>query len=267
MAEHEHHHKIVLEESEGLSEEKKITETPPANIIAGSILLGAIIVAASIVYGFQLTVQNSSLATEQQNSVSAVPLQQVTQADLVEVSKRDDEPVLGANNAKVTIVEFSDFQCPYCQSFFQNTFPQIKSKYIDTGKVKLVYRHFPLAFHVNAQISGMAAECANREGKFWEYHDLLFKNGKSDGEGLDSASLKKYADQLALNKGSLGFGNNKFNKCLDNSETSEVIAKDQAEGTKDSVTGTPTFFINGNKIVGAQSFSAFELVIESELKK
>lgn len=85
-------------------------------------------------------------------------------------------PVLGKDSAKLTIVEFSDFQCPFCESFFTGTYPQLKKNYIDTGKVKLAFRHYPLTgIHPNAQRAHEAAECANEQGKFWEYHDLLFK--------------------------------------------------------------------------------------------
>lgn len=86
-------------------------------------------------------------------------------------------PILGDQNAKITIVEFSDFQCPFCESFFTSTFPELKKNYIDTGKVKLAFRHYPLtSIHPNAETAHNAAECANEQGKFWEYHDLLFKN-------------------------------------------------------------------------------------------
>lgn len=87
-------------------------------------------------------------------------------------------PAQGKDNAKVTIVEFSDFQCPYCESFFTTTYAQIKKDYVDTGKVKVFYRHYPLPFHANAQIAAEAAECANEQGKFWDFHDILFKNQK-----------------------------------------------------------------------------------------
>lgn len=85
-------------------------------------------------------------------------------------------PQLGQQNAKVTIVEFSDFQCPFCKAFFDDTLSQLKKDYIDTGKAKMAYRHFPLSsIHKNAQKAGEASECANEQGKFWQYHDLIFQ--------------------------------------------------------------------------------------------
>src|SRR4029079_1033526 len=132
---------------------------------------------------------------------------------------------------------------------------QIKAEYIDTGKGDYIFRHFPLSIHVNAQISAVAAECANEQDKFWAYHDLLYKNGKADGTGLAAGDLKKYADQLGLNTGLFGFGYNKFNQCFDGNTTLQTVKDDQAEGTKVGVTGTPTFYINGKQIVGAQPYS------------
>lgn len=168
---------------------------------------------------------------------------------------------------KATIVEFSDFQCPFCQQFFNETLPQIKSNYIDTGKAKLVYRYFPLPIHSNAQKAAEAAECANQQGKFWQYHDLLFKNAQSDGTGLDAASLKKYADSLGLNRGMLGFfGKNKFNTCLDNGQAAEAVNQDVKDGEAAGVSGTPSFVIDGKLIVGALPFAAFQQAIDDALK-
>lgn len=186
----------------------------------------------------------------------------------VQVADRANEPIEGKSSAKVTMVEFGDFQCPFCQSFTQNTLPQIKSQYIDTGKVKLIFRHFPLPFHVNAQISAVAAECANQQGKFWPYHDLLYKNGQADGTNLDKVSLEKYADSLGLNKGNfLGVGKNKFNQCLETNAPLKIVQADAAEGTKDGVSGTPSFFVNGQIVVGAQPLAQFQSVIDAALKQ
>lgn len=247
----------------------------PAKLIAGSIIVAAVIIALSIFYNTKIFIKNMG-ELQSSASLQAGNLQQLQgnaqgaaqnqPSGPVEVKDRDGQPVLGKADAKVTIVEFSDFQCPYCQKFFKETFAQIKSQYIDTGKAKLVFRHFPLPFHVNAQIAGVAAECANRQGKFWEYHDLLFNNGQPDGTNLAAADLKKYADSLGLNNGTLGFGKNKFNQCLDGKSTLDVVNNDLKAGQTIGVSGTPTFFINGNMLVGAQPFSAFQQAIDAALK-
>ncbi|HVY67911.1 MAG TPA: DsbA family protein [Patescibacteria group bacterium] len=266
MSEHEHpetkeqapHHHLPADPS-----------LRPARIIASSIVVGAVLVMVSVLYGFRLVVKNLPVSLSGPSAVApagqAAITGQTAPTGPVNVAARDDEPALGNKNAKVTMVEFGDFQCPYCKNFEQDTYPQIKSQYIDTGKVKLVFRHYPLPFHVNAQISAVAAECANRQGKFWDYHDLLYKNGQDDGTGLDKASLEKYADSLGLNKGTLGLGTNKFNQCLDSNATLTTVQNDTAEGNKDGVTGTPTFFINGQVIVGAQPFATFQQALDSAL--
>jgi len=171
----------------------------------------------------------------------------------VEVSA-DDDPFLGSKDAKVTIVEFSDFQCPFCARFHSQTFPQLKKEYIDTGKVRYVYRDFPLSFHQHAMNAAIAAECADEQGKFWEYHDKLFQNQRA----LDDSSLKRYAEEIGLDT-------SKFNSCLDNKETASEVNKDVQDGQRYGVSGTPTFFINGVKLVGAQPYSAFKQVVDQQL--
>lgn len=168
----------------------------------------------------------------------------------------DDDSVLGSEDAPVTIIEFSDYECPFCARAFNNTLPEIKEKYVDTGKVKLVYRDFPLSIHRSAQKAAEASECAGEQGKFWEMHDKLFENQSA----LDVASLKQYAKDIALDS-------TEFDACLDSGEMASEVQKDFSDGQKYGVTGTPAFFINGIKVSGAQPFSVFEQIIESELAK
>jgi len=168
----------------------------------------------------------------------------------------DDDPVKGSKDAPVTIIEFSDFQCPYCGRFYQQTLPLIEENYIKTGKVKIVYRDFPLSFHQYAQKAAEAAECAHEQGKFWEYHDKLFENQNA----LDVASLKQYASELGLDA-------QKFNDCLDSGKKASEVQKDFNDGSMYGVSGTPTFFINGIPLVGAQPYSVFEQIINQELSK
>lgn len=175
------------------------------------------------------------------------------ESGIVKVSP-DGDPVKGRPDAPVTIVEFSDFQCPFCGSFFEQTLPQIEEKYIRSGKVNLVYRDFPLDFHKNAQKAAEAAECANAQGRFWVYHDKIFENQNA----LDADSLKKYAKDAGINV-------DKFNKCLDSGEMAREVQKDLNDGLLMGVEGTPAFFINDVKIVGSQPYSVFEQVIESKL--
>jgi protein-disulfide isomerase len=184
--------------------------------------------------------------------------QEPSQPQRIEVSL-DDDPVKGSPNAKVTIVEFSDFQCPFCARFATQTLPQIEEKYIKTGKVKLVYRDFPLNFHQYAQKAAEAAECADEQGKFWEYHDILFQK-QFEWSSAGESKFKEYAQQLGLNT-------QKFNQCLDSGKYANEVQKDYNDGLKYGVSGTPTFFINGIGVVGAQPYNVFEQIIEQELNK
>ncbi len=164
--------------------------------------------------------------------------------------------VMGNPDAPVTIIEYSDFQCPFCGRFFQQTLPLIKENYIKTGKAKLEYKHFPLSFHQYAQKAAEAAECAGEQGKFWEMHDKIFENQQA----LDTESLKSYARDIGLN-------GDQFDSCLDSGKYASKVQQDFNDGREAGVSGTPTLFVNGQKIVGAQPFETFKNAIEAELAK
>ncbi len=166
----------------------------------------------------------------------------------------DDDPIRGLNDAPVTIIEFSDFQCPYCGRFFAQTMPLIEKNYIMTGKVRLIYRDFPLSFHQYAEKAAEAARCAGEQGKYWEYHDTLFNNQAA----LDITSLEKYARKLALNETT-------FNSYLNSGRMAPRVQKDLNDGLNYNISGTPTFFVNGVEVVGAQPYGVFEQVIDGEL--
>ncbi|HLD72564.1 MAG TPA: thioredoxin domain-containing protein [Candidatus Nanoarchaeia archaeon] len=173
--------------------------------------------------------------------------------ELKEVSI-DDDAVKGNPEAKVTIVEFSDFECPFCGKYFQETAPQIMKDYVDTGKVRYVFRDSPLDFHQKAQKAAEAAECAGEQGKYWEMHDYLFQNQ----DYLAVENLKGYAKDLKLDTA-------KFNDCLDKGKMAEEVKKDLADAQKYGVSGTPAFFINGKLISGAQPYGTFKVEIEAAL--
>jgi protein-disulfide isomerase len=167
--------------------------------------------------------------------------------------KIEGAPMKGGKNAKVTIVAFSDFQCPYCSRVVP-TLKQIHDTYGD--KIKVVFMHQPLPFHNNAKPAAMASMAANEQGKFWEYHDKLFANQQA----LERANLEQYAKDLGLDMG-------KFKASLDSNKFDAVVAANSAEGMRVGANGTPTFFINGREFVGAQPFEAFKNIIDEELKK
>jgi protein-disulfide isomerase len=165
----------------------------------------------------------------------------------------DGAPVKGPKNAPVTIVAFSDFQCPFCSRVVP-TLKEIEKQY--GPKVKIAFKHQPLPFHNNAKIAAMASMAANEQGKFWEMHDKMFANQGA----LERESLEKYAQELGLDMG-------KFKAALDSNKFDAQITKDSTEGMQIGANGTPTFFINGRQVVGAQPVDAFKTVIDEELKK
>ncbi|MGZ3442341.1 MAG: DsbA family protein, partial [Polyangia bacterium] len=164
-------------------------------------------------------------------------------------------PSVGPKSAPVQIVEFSDFQCPFCSRVVP-TVKQIEDKY--QGKVRISFRNFPLPFHNNAQGAAEAGAAANAQGKFWQMHDKMFANQQA----LDRASLEKYAGEIGLDV-------QKFKSDLDSGKFKDEVNKDvqYANGLGTGGFGTPTFFINGKMISGAMPFENFAQVIDDELKK
>ncbi len=178
------------------------------------------------------------------------------------------KPYKGNENAKLTLIEFSDYQCPFCARHVKNTLPRLEEKYIRTGKLKYVFRDFPIPqLHPQAPKAHEAANCAGRQNQYWKFHDILFQNRSS----LPLSQLKKFAQTLNLDMA-------KFNKCLDSGETAAEVGEDRAEGQKAAVRGTPTFFLgytapNGgdvksiDRIVGAHPYARFKAAIDSLLAK
>ena len=169
-----------------------------------------------------------------------------------------DGPSKGNDKAPITLIEFSDFQCSFCRKFWQTTLPQIEKKYISTGKVKFVYRHFAI-LGKPSMAAAQAAECAGEQGKFWEYHDKLFASAASP-LAFTNGRLKGYA------KG-LGLKSRDFNQCLDSGKHLKKVEGETATGGFLGARGTPAFFLNGKLLVGAQPFQVFEAAIEKDLKK
>jgi protein-disulfide isomerase len=167
--------------------------------------------------------------------------------------------IMGSNNAPVTIVEYSDFQCPFCEKYFTETYPEILKKYVETGKVKYQFKHFPLQIHAQAPAAGLASECALEQGKFWEMHDQLFKTQNTWAGSPDHLNFfKKLATDIQLNQ-------DQFNQCIDSGKYTDNINYDFSEGLNKGITGTPTFYINGQTLIGAQDISAFSNIIDQAL--
>jgi len=212
-------------------------------ILPGAILLAAVLISGSLLY------VNSSKLTAGQIIGGSNPKSKA------QVSA-DDSPFLGNKNAKITIIEFADFRCPFCERFFKDAEKQIIANYVNTGKAKFVFKHYAFLGQESVWASE-AAECANEQGKFWEYHNWLYDNQASESNlaYYSKANLIKYA-------GNVGLDLNKFSSCLNSDKYSGRVSADLAKGQAAGVTGTPTLFINGQSVVGAQPFSAFKAVID-----
>ena len=235
-----------------MSDEKTITIKKDDLWRYSTLILIAVVVIGGI---FMFTGNNSGNPTQ-------VPTNPTQQQGKVSASI-DDDAFIGNENAPVTIIEFSDYECPFCGRFWSQTLPLIKSEYIDTGKVKFVYRDFPLdSIHPFATPAAEAAECVRDEAggsnaAYFEYHDKIFANQQL----LSTQNLKSWAQELGYN----------IDSCLSSGKFKTEVQKDLADAQSAGGSGTPHFVImktgenKGTPIRGAQPFSVFQQVIESEL--
>jgi protein-disulfide isomerase len=172
-------------------------------------------------------------------------------APKVEIEEGDN-PAIGPKDAPIKIVEFTDYQCPFCGKS-RPTVNQILSEY--KGKVRYVLRDFPLSFHKDSIKAHEAARCAGEQNKYWEMNKKMFENQTA----IKPEDLKKYAEGLKLKM-------DKFNECLDSNKFADIVKQNQEYGEKVGVSGTPAFFINGRMVSGARPFSSFQEIIEDELR-
>ncbi len=165
----------------------------------------------------------------------------------------DGDPSMGPENAPITIVEFSDYQCPYCIRWYTDVYARLMKTY--EGKIRFVYRDFPLySLHPEAQPAAEAANCAGEQNAYYQFHDALF----GQANGLGESAYKQYASDLNLNM-------DQFNQCLSEHRFKSEVDADYKFATTLGVSSTPTFFINGLAVVGAQSFEVFQQIIDKEL--
>lgn len=199
-------------------------------------LFGAVLAVVAIVWGVM-----------QYN-----PGARITKADTL----IDDDPILGNIDAPVTIVEFTDYECPFCKKLHDTVSLKLRDEFVATGKVKVVVRDYPLDFHEAAIPAAIAAACANEQGAFWQYHDSLFEN-QDKLENFDYVGLaEKFKLETAV-----------FKSCLESKESLSEIEKDRADGVNAGVTGTPGIFVGDTFINGAYPYEAFEAAIERELQR
>lgn len=236
---------------------KQSTAAASPYIVPMSIVVAGVLIAGAVVYSsrWQGTPSQQGLAGAQVAGGAAVaPLKA---EDIKALA--DDDPVLGNPDAPVTMVEFADFQCPFCGKFQKTVMPQIIEKYVRTGKVKFVYRDFAF-LGKESEIAALGAECAKDQDKFWDFHDYLYahQDGENEG-GFAKEKVRGFAKVLGLDMA-------KFNACFDSGKYAEEISKDTADGRKYGVNGTPATFIDGRMISGAVPFEDFDAAITEALK-
>ena len=174
-------------------------------------------------------------------------------------------PVLGNNDAKITLVEFGDYQCHFCNVFFHSTAEKILQQYVETGKVKMIFKDYTIIGPDSINASH-GAHCAEEQGMFWEYHDILYSNWTGENNGwASSENLLKFAQDIKLNE-------NQWSECMNNGTYSDVILASNNDAKLLDLTGTPAFFVIGvdlniTKMIGEQPFETFENIFEKELEK
>src|SRR3989344_4481574 len=222
-------------------------------LIPGAIILAGVIVAGALLYS-KIPPAPGKTPGVFGDSTPGVE----EGADALKIQK--DDFVLGSPAAKVVLVEYGDFQCPFCGRFFKTTEQQIVDTYVKTGKAAFLWRDFAFLGEESFR-AAEAARCAGEQGKFWDYHNYLFnhQNGENKGAFADQ-NLKSFAKTLGLNETT-------FNSCFDSGKYKKAIEDATAKGKSLGVNGTPATFVNSQMISGAQPFSVFQKAIDEELKK
>ena len=240
-------------------------ERSGVQIVVAALILGACIVAGGLIVqsaidnaATQIAGVRAELNTLQSSLQAAAPAPQPARAKRPDPNRRYEiniagSPSMGPKDAKVTIVEFSDFQCPFCAKVVP-TIRQIEKEY--DGQVRVVFKHLPLSIHSKAKPAALAAEAAYRQGKFWEMYALIFANQRE-------MSPEKYVEYAAQ----LGLDVDRFKRDMASADVRRKVDADAAEAASLGVTGTPGFFINGKFLSGARPFDSFKKVIDADLKR
>ena len=255
------------------SESKVIVKKSTFN----SIIIGIIVIVAIAAFfaGSYTTSLNSNQLTQEDLDQAMAKLElkllqnrlPTEQAMPPAKISADNDPIIGDPDAPITIIEFSDFQCPFCARFHVQTLPSIYEEYIEQGKVKLVFRDFPIQnIHPNALPAAVAAECANEQEKFKEMHDILFET-QSEWNKMETVAVLSLFSQYASD---IQIDQEKFESCIASGKYIEEIRKDLEDGRDYGVSGTPGFFIGNDEIgyvelKGAQPFESFKKIIDAQL--
>ena len=232
-------------------------------IHAPSLAIGAIIASITItlvIFGFNNSSNEIELSIEPTPEMDQIGPKKIT----MDTFLSNGSPILGDPNAPITLVEFGDYQCHYCNVFFQSIEKDIVKNYVDTGKVKIIFKDYNIIGE-DSVIASQGAHCANDQGLFWEYHDILYSNWTGENNGwASSENLAIFAQQIDLNM-------NKWSECMKKGSHSQIILKSNDDARTLELTGTPAFFIINSegkvsKLFGAQPFEVFKKIFDSQLE-
>jgi len=232
-------------------------------IHAPSLAIGAIIASITItlvIFGVNNSSNEIELSIEPTPEMDQIGPKKIT----MDTFLLNGSPILGDPNAPITLVEFGDYQCHYCNVFFQSIEKDIVKNYVDTGKVKIIFKDYNIIGE-DSVIASQGAHCANDQGLFWEYHDILYSNWTGENNGwASSENLAIFAQQIDLNM-------NKWSECMKKGSHSQIILKSNDDARTLELTGTPAFFIINSegkvsKLFGAQPFEVFKKIFDSQLE-
>ena len=229
---------------------------------APSLAIGAIIASITItlvIFGFNNSSNEIELSIEPTPEMDQIGPKKIT----MDTFLSNGSPILGDPDAPITLVEFGDYQCHYCNVFFQSIEKDIVKNYVDTGKVKIIFKDYNIIGEDSIKAS-QGAHCANDQGLFWEYHDILYSNWTGENNGwASSENLAIFAQQIGLNM-------NKWSECMNKGSHSQIILKSNDDARTLQLTGTPAFFIINSegevsKLFGAQPFEVFKKIFDEQL--
>ncbi|AFS82718.1 DsbA family protein [Candidatus Nitrosopumilus sediminis] len=229
-----------------------------------SLAIGAIIASIAIIIAF---LGFDSISNQKELVIEPTPIIQQAGPAKITINTFIDNgsPILGNPNAPVTLIEFGDYQCHFCNVFFHSTEENILKNYVETGKVKMIFKDYNIIGPDSVNASH-GAHCANDQGLFWEYHDILYSNWTGENNGwASSENLGRFAQDIGLDM-------NVWSECMINGTHSQIILASNEDARSLELTGTPAFFVIGpdgktTRLFGAQPFETFEKVFENELKK
>lgn len=229
----------------------KVKKGGKASRLNAYLLALAIVIAGAMVAG-------AIVATNEADDDKEKEVSQGTEVQGSAEVAADDDLVMGQDSAPIEIIEFSDYRCYYCAKFHQETLPKIKEEYIDSGKVKYIHRDAAFMGE-NSRLAAMAVECAEDEGKKWDLQEVFFADTLAKKSVMNADDLKRLAGQA-------GVKTREWQTCFDEEKYGEEVDKDTADAKAAGVSGTPTFFINGKSLVGAQPYESFKGIIDNLLE-